>query len=145
MPSSITAGPTYPAFAPIGKHLAVAYASLAIATTDLTLNTVLDAVRLPKGARVHEVVLTATDLDTNGTPTLALAVGDAALANRFINGAAVGQTAGAVRAGNDATAAANLAAHTAYAAETVIQVKVTTAAATAAAGTIVLAVFYSGE
>src|SRR5690242_13203004 len=46
---------------------------------------------LPAGARVHMAVLYATDMDTNGSPTLTLNVGDSGDADRLFAASTVGQ------------------------------------------------------
>lgn len=103
----------------------------------LTLNQVIPGVPVPKGARVVGMGLSATDLDTNGTPTIVLAVGDGGDDDRFITASTIGQ-AGGVQ---------NINAHTGYyyqytSADT-IDIKVTTAPATGATtGTIRLHVLY---
>lgn len=53
--------------------------------------------RVPDYARVVDATLVATDLDTNGSPTLTLNVGDAGDADRFFAAATVGQTGAAAR------------------------------------------------
>lgn len=52
----------------------------------LELNDVLQMVKVPKGFQVMEVVLSTTDLDTNGAPTIELSVGDGGNTSRFISG-----------------------------------------------------------
>jgi hypothetical protein len=137
-------GATANTFESLGKNVACAWNEVAIATGDLTLNTVIPLVRLPRGAVVHDLLISFTDMDTSGSPTLAFSVGDTGSTARFI--AAVTATAAATaRAGNSATSAATFAAHTAYTTETVISALVSTAAATAAAGTMKVAVFYTCE
>jgi len=46
---------------------------------------------MPKGARVVGGYLTATDMDTNGSPALTLNIGDAGSATRLFSGSTVGQ------------------------------------------------------
>lgn len=119
--------------------------AVGVLTTDLTLNTVIPLVKLPRGAVVKDVTVYATDMDTNGAPTLAFHVGDSGDADRFIVASNVGQTGGKVSAGNTAAAAVTTANAGAYAAETVINATVSTAAATAAAGTLLVFVEYVME
>lgn len=118
---------------------------ITLATSDLLINTVLEVGYLPEGAKVLDVVMVSTDLDTNGTPLLVLAVGDSGQTDRFINASTVGQTSGTIRAGNNATSSALFVAHSivGYTAATEIIATVITAAATAAAGTLVVNVSYS--
>lgn len=133
---------TTPLYAPPlgGKQVSCAWNTIAMATGDLALNAVTTAVRLPKGARVVDVVISGTDMDT-GAGALVFAVGDAGSPARFIQGLAATE-AFTGRAGNNATSSATFAAHTAYTAGTDIIITATTAASTAAAGTISISVFY---
>lgn len=133
---------TGPKFSPPAKTVGVVSQTITVGTSDLVLNTLMDIGYVPRGSRVLDVVLSATDMDTNGTPLLVLAVGDSGDDDRFITASTIGQTGGTVRAGNAAGSALTLAAHTQYTADTLLQVKVTAAAATAAAGTIAATVFY---
>jgi hypothetical protein len=52
----------------------------------LELNDVMEVVKVPKGFQVFEVIFSTTDLDTNGTPTIELDVGDGSDTDRFISG-----------------------------------------------------------
>lgn len=52
----------------------------------LELNDVMQVVKVPRGFKVLEVVLSTTDLDTGGAPTIELDVGDGSSSNRFITG-----------------------------------------------------------
>jgi hypothetical protein len=104
----------------------------------LTLNQVIPMVAVPKGARIVDLVLAADDLDTNGSPTLALDVGDGTLANRFVAAATVGRAGGVTRLDQPGGAAFQ------YAGADVIAVKVQAAPATgASAGQIKLVVQYT--
>lgn len=93
----------------------------------LTLNQVIPMVAVPKGARAVYGLLTCDDLDTNGTPTIVLAVGDGDDDDRYLAGSTIGQTGGAAtfnrHIGNG---------NYEYAAADTIDVKVTTAPATGA-------------
>src|SRR5687768_628100 len=62
-------------------------------TAALTTSDVIQFGYLPKYARVVDAVLKGTDMDTNGTPTLAFNVGDAGDADRLFAASTVGQTA----------------------------------------------------
>lgn len=141
---SIQTGTTAQTFAPKGRALGCVRNVITMATGDLDLNDTFDIARLPRGARVIDVSLVCTDMDTSGSPTLALHVGDSGDNDRFINGAAA-TAAVRVTAGNNATSAASWAAHTAYTTETLVYGTVSAAAATKAAGTIVATVFYQVE
>lgn len=52
----------------------------------LELNDVLQIVKVPKGFQVMEVILSTTDLDTGGSPTIELSVGDGGDTDRYISG-----------------------------------------------------------
>jgi hypothetical protein len=91
---------------------------------------------LPANARVLLAVLEASDMDTNGSPTLALNVGDAGSASRLFSASTVGQ------AGTDSTAIAATGAGYKYTSKTLITGTASTNAATGAAGTVYLTVFY---
>src|SRR3989304_3625397 len=67
-------------------------------TAALVVNDVIQMFKLPSGATVHEVILASDDLDSNGTPAIALDVGDATAANRFIAASTVARTGGVARA-----------------------------------------------
>jgi len=133
------AAATYPAYRPIGQNdcaLAVGTYSLLAA---LELNDVIQLVKLPPGAEIHDVALMVTDLDTNGTPLITLDVGNGDDPNYFVNASTIGQTGGIVRT-NTVTAASSLA----LTAEDTIDVTVSAAPATGAtSGTVKLMVFYT--
>ena len=102
------------------------------ATTD-TLN----FFTMPKNSTVHLAVLKSSDMDTNGTPTLALNIGDAGSASRLFAASTVGQ------AGTLSTAIATTGAEYTYTADTVVTGVASNNAATGAAGTVTLTVFYT--
>lgn len=109
---------------------------ITVTAAQLTLNALFGSVKVPKGAVILGVHLLSTDIDTGGSPAVLLGVGDSGSASRLISGSTVGQAGGY----------GNTIATTGYAyqytSETTIQVKVTTAPATAAAGTITYGVTY---
>lgn len=94
---------------------------------------------LPAGARVHLAVLESTDMDTGGSPALALNIGDAGDADRLFAASTVGQ------AGTLSTAIATTGADYQYTAKTLITGVASTNAATGAAGSVTLTVFYTIE
>lgn len=117
--------------------LTVAVATHTVATA-LTLNDVIEMVKVPALARVVEVVLTAEDLDTGATPAIILEVGDGDDRDRWVDGSNVGQAGGVVR-----TNVATGVDHT-YAADDTVDVLVQTAPQTGATGVkITLVVFYT--
>lgn len=92
---------------------------------------------LPAGAVVLHAVLESSDMDTNGSPTLTLNVGDSGDADRLFAASTVGQ-AGTVS--NSAIATGNLAV---YSSKTLITGVANANAATGAAGTVSLTVLYT--
>lgn len=113
-----------------------AYGSYTI-TAAFVLNDVIEMVRVPAGARITGVTLKTSDLDTS--TGIVLDVGDAAVRDRLIDGATIGQTGGTSTALVSSTG--NFYKYTT---ETVITVLVQVAATGTAAtsGTIELAVEY---
>lgn len=94
---------------------------------------------LPAGARVVLAVLESTDMDTGGSPSLTLNVGDSGDADRLFAASTVGQ------AGTLSTAIAVTGAGYSYTSETLITGVANANAATGAAGTLYLTVFYVCE
>lgn len=91
--------------------------------------------RVPKGFRVLGGSLESTDIDTNGSPTVTLNIGDAGSANRFFAAATVGQT------GTASTALAVTGLHHLYTEDTTITGAIPTGPATGTTGTISLALW----
>jgi len=135
-------GVTSSLYKPSAQTVGVLHNVITMATTDLDLNDTFDIGRLPRGAKVLDVILYVTDMDSSTAGLIS--VGDAGSTGRFISSASI-QAAGAIRAGNNATSAALCAAHTAYTAETLLYGTVTTASGTAVAGTISATVLYTCE
>lgn len=77
-----------------GLDLTSVYAEYEIAAA-LVVNDVIEMVKVPAGAVIHDVILGTDDLDS-GTD-LVLDVGDGSVTDRFIDGATIGQTAGVAR------------------------------------------------
>ncbi len=94
---------------------------------------------LPAGARVHLAILESTDMDTNGSPSLTINVGDSGDADRLFAASTVAQ------AGTLSTAIATTGGDASYSAKTLITCTAANNAATGAAGTLTLTVFYSVE
>lgn len=110
--------------------------------TAFVVNDVVQMCKVPKGARVLEVILTTTDLDT-GTPALVLDVGDGDDTDRYIDGATIGGTGGTARLGSGITT--NTPAFT-YTANDTIDVLVQVAPATGTAtGTLTLVVGFTTD
>jgi hypothetical protein len=103
----------------------------------LTLNQVIPMLPVPNGARITNVVLSTDDLDSNGSPAIVLAVGDTGSATRFISASTVAQAGGVTTLNQHGGHGYK------YTADTIVNVKCTTAPATGAtSGTIVLTVSY---
>ena len=94
---------------------------------------------LPKNARVILALLESTDMDTNGTPTLTLNVGDGGDADRYFAASTVGQ------AGTLSSAIATTGAGYLTTDKTLITGVAANNAATGAAGTLYLTMFYVVE
>jgi hypothetical protein len=92
---------------------------------------------VPAGARVVLAVLEATDMDTNGSPTITLNIGDAGDADRIFAASTVAQ------AGTLSTAIATTGAGYLYTSATLITGTAAANATTAAAGSVTLTLFYT--
>lgn len=92
---------------------------------------------VPAGARIVLAVLEATDMDTNVSPTLTLNVGDSGDADRLFAASNVGQ------AGTLSTAIAATGHGYQYSLPTLITGVAANNAATGAAGTLTLTLFYT--
>lgn len=105
----------------------------------LEVNDVLEMIKVQKGFRVLEVILETPDLDTGGSPTIELSVGDGGSATRFISGA--GSTIAETSGGFARLSTVGGLGYK-YTEDDTIDVKVTTGPATGAtSGVIKLAVF----
>ena len=118
-----------------GGALKAIRGTIALATGDLVLNAVHGAFDLPANFVVLHGAIWATDMDTNGTPTLAFNVGVAGTANAFFAASTVGQ------AGTASGALAVTGYGFTTTAKTRVNVTVSAAAATAAAGTLNIVLF----
>lgn len=116
----------------------VAYFEVAT-TAALTTSDVINFGYLPANARILAATLESTDIDTNGTPTIALNVGDSGSATRLFAGSTVGQ------AGTAAVASAVAGLHYKTTAKTLIVGAPSANAATGVAGTIYLSILYTVE
>lgn len=109
---------------------------------------VYQLVQVPNGYTIVDMILDTDQLDSNGTPTLTLEVGDAGAAGRFYTGATIARTGGiaiptipqtigytyAVGSGNTGQFSGGNAG------SNIIQAQVTAAAATYKAGNVRLSV-----
>ncbi len=134
-------GLTTPVYQSEGNEVAYLRQVITMATGDLDINDTFDIGRLPIGARVLDMIVAVTDMDSSTTGTIN--IGDSGSTARFIQAMSI-QAANVARAGNNATSAATFAAHTPYTAETLIQGYIL-AAPTAVAGTITVTVIYGCE
>lgn len=112
-----------------------------VTSGQLTLGALFGNIRVPKGAEIAFVQLDATDLDTGGSPAITLEIGDAGDTDRLLAANSVGQS-GAVPVG---PSIAKTGFGYRYADETLVQVRVAVAPATAAGGTIKYAVHYVSQ
>lgn len=125
-------------FMPNGKTVAVAETEYEITTGELEAGDIIGSLRLPKNAHIIDGFLATDDLDTNVCPTLTLKVGTTANDDSLLAVNTVGQAGGVARFdGADLVNASELTADTRF------DVKVGTAAATAAAGTVRLVILYT--
>lgn len=99
-----------------------------LAADMVTANTV-QLLQVPRGFVLTGVYLALTDIDTNGSPTVAVTLGDAASAARFVASSTIGQ------AGGSTTTLAATGLYYAFPADTNIALTFGTGSATAVAGT----------
>ena len=116
----------------------VAYFEVPV-TAALTTADVFNFGYLPAGARVLAATLEATDLDTNGTPTLAINVGDSGSGTRYFSASTVGQ------AGTASVASAVAGLHYKNTSKTLVTGAPSANAATGTTGTIYLSILYTVE
>lgn len=114
----------------VGETIAITAGQAAAA------GTLLGSCYLPKGAEIVGILLDSDALDTNGSPTLTLSIGDAGSDGRLLAASTVG------RAGGVVITPVKGAIGYQYTAETLVQVKVKAAAATGQAGTIKYGILY---
>ena len=117
-------------FGNAGSIVAIDSGAVAIGAGNLTVNSLIKLFQVKKGFCVTGALMEATDMDTNGSPALAIKLGDSGDDDRFIAAASIGQ------AGGVTTTLASAGAGYVFTADTDIYAKVSTAAATAAAGTL---------
>ena len=113
--------------------------TVSVAFTTAMLDNVNDDVELlwvPAGAVFDSAVLSATDMDTAGTPALAIDIGDDGDEDRIFAASTVGQ------AGTLSTAWARTAHGYKWTNATKIEAYIQTAAGTAAAGTLTFTIRY---
>ena len=126
--SSYTAGPA-------GQQY-TAYSTYTMTTAPVN-GDIFEMLRVPAGARITGVTLKSTDIDTNGTPTVTLNVGDTADPDRLLAAVTIGQAGG-----TSSALVSSTGQFYKYTTETVISVSIPTGPATGAIGTLELAVSY---
>jgi hypothetical protein len=136
--SSLVAGSVPLVTHGLSGTLKCAFATVACTAAPSTSDT-LNFFDLPAGARVVLAVLESDDMDTNGTPTLALNIGDAGSASRYFSASTVGQ------AGTLSSAIATAGAGFSNTAKTRVTGTASTNAATGAAGNVYLTMLYIVE
>lgn len=122
-----------------GGNVIAAFSTLTVSVAP-TLNQFVGMVPIPARSRIVGATLSFTDMDTNASPTLAVAVGDAATPARLIAattgpGTGAGITSALVRGGHGYL----------YTTDTLVGVTFTAVAATFAAGSIELTLMYIQE
>lgn len=113
--------------------------TVTVSMTTAMLDNANDEVELlwvPKGAVFDSAVLSASDMDTNGSPALVIDVGDDSDEDRIFAASTVGQAATLT------TAFATTAHGYKWSSATKIKAYIKTAAATGAAGTITFTIRY---
>lgn len=135
--TSSAAQASAPAKHPINAGQAITVYGEYTSTVAFANADVIEMVRVPAGARILDMVLTSTDIDTNGAATVTLSVGDGGSTARYISAATIGQ-AGGISKGIGVFGGFGYV----YTAEDTIDVIIPTGPATGAIGTIKLAVTY---
>lgn len=130
-------GYTTKAFKGTGRQLCVLDAEHEVTAAQLALSEVIKIGVVPSGSIYVGGYIATDDLDSNATPTLVLDVGDDDDSDGLMDGATTGQAA-AITDFNGTY----LTNKTTVDAEKTISVTVQTAAATAAAGTMRVVVYY---
>lgn len=123
----------------VGQHRQIMTAEAIVAITTAMIDNTNDEVglfRLPKGAVIVGATIAATDMDSNGSPTLAFDVGDDSDEDRIFAASSVGQ------GGTLSTAIARTGFLYKYTADTLIKAYVQAVSATGVAGTLYVSVQY---
>jgi hypothetical protein len=105
-------------------------ASLAIVAADLVTANTVQLFTVPRGFVPVRLFASASDMDSNGSPTLTISLGDTASAARLLSASTIGQ------AGTTTSTIVAAAIGVKYAADTQIQATFATGSATAVAGTL---------
>lgn len=113
-------------------------------TAAFVVDDVIQMIKVAEGERaIGGQLIVETDLDSNGSPAVVLAVGDGVDTDRYISASTIGQAGGVVSWGQGIDTAAEAASFDyKYPAADTIDIKVTTAPATSAtSGRLRLRVF----
>tara|TARA_R110001599_G_scaffold143330_1_gene324246 strand:+ start:205 stop:687 length:483 start_codon:yes stop_codon:yes gene_type:complete len=120
-------------------------------TAALSAADVIDCVTVPKYAKVVDFYIDVTDLDTNGSPTITLDVGDDLDDNRFCADSVAGQAGGQITPADGTFVDASLPFHNVdtdagdNSTDRTFRLTVGTGAATGVAGTVKGVVYYTME
>lgn len=125
------------AFKGHAQQLCVLDVTHEITAAELGLADVINFGKVPGGAVYVGGYLATDDLDSSGTPTLVLDVGDDDSSNGLLDGTTTGQAAAVTNFNGT-----YLTNKTTVGGEKTVSVTVQTAAATAAAGTVRLVLYY---
>lgn len=107
---------------------------------------IIQMIPVRAGTTVVDLAVYITDVDADGSPAHTFDVGDGDDVDRFIDGSTKGQTSGVARLGDSVAAAVvDDAAGYTYTVDDTIDIKVVTAAATKAAGVVVMVATLSME
>lgn len=119
-----------------GGNIKCSFGSVAF-TGSITTSDSATILNLPAGAIVVGGFIDSDDLDTGGSPSITLNVGDAGDADRYFAASTVAQTGAAAQA----TVATGLG-YTVEATNTAVTIAVAANAATSAAGSVRVGLFY---
>jgi hypothetical protein len=101
-----------------------------LATTDLVTTAQTSIMKIPAGFTLQSIYAASSDMDSNGSPTLAFNLGDSGSAARFLSASNIGQ------AGTSTTTLAAAGSYYTFPVDTDIILQPSTNAATAVAGTL---------
>ena len=104
--------------------------TVTIGTADNVTGNTVGAFMVPAGFVQTGIIAVATDMDSNGSPAMAISVGDSGSGTRLLSSSNIGQ------AGTSTTTLASTGLLYKYTADTEILVTITTQSATAVAGTL---------
>ena len=126
-----------PLYLPRGSERATRRLTFEVTTGELELNDIIQSIELPKGALIVGGFLATDDLDTHACPTITIDVGTGDDPDGLLDGTTIAQGGGHAAFNGDL-----LRDGAALTVDDTVDVKIATAAATAAAGTVTLVVDY---